>query len=58
MNGNEELIFIGNHNLRNPMINKAINSAALRVTGYDNEVEVCDHGFRAMACNSFIEPRL
>lgn len=40
MNGNEELIFIDNYNPRNRMINRNLNSAALRVTSYDDGVEI------------------
>ena len=28
---------------------------ALRLMGYDTKVDVCGHGFRAMACSSLIE---
>lgn len=31
---------------------------SLRVMGYDTQVEVCGHGFRAMACSSLIESGL
>ena len=31
---------------------------ALRVMGYDTQVEVCGHGFRTMACSSLIESGL
>jgi hypothetical protein len=28
---------------------------ALRLMGYNTKVDVCGHGFRAMACSSLIE---
>jgi hypothetical protein len=31
---------------------------ALRLMGYDTKVDVCGHGFRAMACSSLIESGL
>lgn len=40
MNGNEELIFVDNYNPRNPMINRALNGASLRVTSYDDGIEI------------------
>ncbi|EPK7484762.1 tyrosine-type recombinase/integrase [Proteus mirabilis] len=55
--GNHELIFIGDHNPRKPMSENTVNNA-LRVMGYDTKTEVCGHGFRTMACSSFIESGL
>ncbi|WP_368903652.1 tyrosine-type recombinase/integrase [Providencia sp. 2.29] len=52
--GNNELIFIGDHNPRKPMSENTVNNA-LRVMGYDTKTEVCGHGFRTMACSSLIE---
>ncbi|EMX2272719.1 tyrosine-type recombinase/integrase [Yersinia enterocolitica] len=57
MNGNRELIFIGDHDPRKPMSENTVNKA-LRVMGYDTKVEVCGHGFRTMACSSLIESGL
>lgn len=54
MNGNRELIFVGDHNPRKPMSENTVNKA-LRVMGYDTKTEVCGHGFRTMACSSLIE---
>ncbi len=31
---------------------------ALRVMGYNTKTEVCEHGFRTMACSSLIESGL
>lgn len=57
MNGNRELIFIGDHDLRQPMSEYTVNKA-LRVMGYDTKIEVCGYGFRTMACSSLIESGL
>jgi Integrase len=54
LNGNRDLIFVGDHNPRKPMSENTVNNA-LRVMGYDTKVEVCGHGFRTMACSSLIE---
>ncbi|ENH6102012.1 tyrosine-type recombinase/integrase [Yersinia enterocolitica] len=54
LNGNRDLIFVGDHNPRKPMSENTVNKA-LRVMGYDTKVEVCGHGFRTMACSSLIE---
>lgn len=53
MNGNRELIFIGDHDPRKPMSENTMNKA-LRVIGYDMKT----HGFRTMACSSLIESGL
>lgn len=57
MNGNRELIFVGDHDPRKPMSENTVNKA-LRVMGFDTKVEVCGHGFRTMACSSLIESGL
>ncbi len=57
MNGNRELIFVGDHDPLKPMSENTFNKA-LRVTGYDTKTEVCGHGFRTMACSSLIEKGL
>ena len=57
MNGNRELIFVGDHDPRKPMSENTVNKA-LRVMGYDTKVEVCGHGYRTMACSSLIESGL
>lgn len=54
LNGNRNLIFVGDHDPRKPMSENTVNNA-LRVMGYDTKVEVCGHGFRTMACSSLIE---
>lgn len=55
--GDDELIFIGDHDPRKPMSENTVNKA-LRVMGYDTKTEVCGHGFRTMACSSLIESGL
>ncbi|EMP4184254.1 integrase arm-type DNA-binding domain-containing protein [Proteus mirabilis] len=55
--GNNELIFIGDHNPRKPMSENTVNNA-LRVMGYDTKTEICGHGFRTMACSSLVESGL
>ncbi|MDN6934430.1 tyrosine-type recombinase/integrase, partial [Klebsiella pneumoniae] len=57
MNGNRELIFVGDHDPRKPMSENTVNKA-LRVMGYDTKTEVCGHGFWTMACSSLIESGL
>lgn len=57
MNGNRELIFIGDHDPRKPMSKNTVNKS-LRVMGYDTKVKVFGHGFRTMACSSLIESGL
>ena len=57
LNGNRDLIFVGDHDPRKSMSENTVNNA-LRVMGYDTKVEVCGHGFRTMACSSLIESGL
>lgn len=57
MSGEHELIFTGDHNPWKPMSENTVNNA-LRLMGYDTKVDVCGHGFRAMACSSLIESGL
>ncbi|MGQ4888170.1 tyrosine-type recombinase/integrase [Klebsiella pneumoniae] len=54
ISGECDLVFIGDHDLRKPMSENTVNKA-LRSMGYDTTVEVCGHGFRAMACSALIE---
>jgi len=54
LNGNRDLIFVGDHDPRKPMSENTVNNA-FRVMGYDTKVEICGHGFRTMACSSLIE---
>ncbi len=54
ISGEHELIFTGDHNPWKPMSENTVNNA-LRLMGYDTKVDVCGHGFRAMACSSLIE---
>ncbi|MFO5736446.1 tyrosine-type recombinase/integrase, partial [Klebsiella pneumoniae] len=49
-----DLVFIDDHVSRKPMSENTVNKA-LRSMGYDTTVEVCGHGFRAMACSALIE---
>lgn len=56
ISGECELVFIGDHDFRKPMwSDHAPVNKALRSMGYDTTVEVCGHGFRAMACSALIE---
>lgn len=57
ISGGYELIFTGDHNPWKPMSENTVNNA-LRLMGYDTKVDVCGHGFRAMACSSLIESGL
>ncbi|HIE9149366.1 TPA: tyrosine-type recombinase/integrase [Klebsiella variicola subsp. variicola] len=57
LSGDRDFVFIGDHDHRKPMSENTVNKA-LRVMGYDTKVEVCGHGFRAMACSSLIESGL
>ncbi|QGP82167.1 tyrosine-type recombinase/integrase [Leclercia adecarboxylata] len=57
LSGNRELIFVGDHDSRKPISENTVNKA-LRVMGYDTKVEVCGHGFRAMACSTLVESGL
>ncbi|MCS3604479.1 integrase [Buttiauxella sp. BIGb0471] len=54
ISGDHNLIFIGDHNPEKPMSENTVNTA-LRGMGYDTKIEVCGHGFRAMACSALIE---
>ncbi len=54
ISGECDLVFIGDHDFRKPMSENTLNKA-LRAMGYDTTVEVCGHGFRAMACSALIE---
>lgn len=57
ISGGHELIFTGDHNPWKPMSENTVNNA-LRLMGYDTKVDICGHGFRAMACSSLIESGL
>ncbi|EBW9463752.1 integrase, partial [Salmonella enterica subsp. enterica serovar Panama] len=57
ISGEHELVFTGDHNPWKPMSENTVNNA-LRLMGYDTKVDVCGHGFRAMACSSLIESGL
>lgn len=52
--GRFDLIFAGDHAHWKPMSENTVNKS-LRRMGYDTKVDVCGHGFRAMACSSLIE---
>ncbi|EPA0526332.1 tyrosine-type recombinase/integrase [Escherichia coli] len=54
ISGECDLVFIGDHDFRKPMSENTVNKA-LRSMGYDTTVDVCGHGFRAMACSALIE---
>ncbi|ECE2931938.1 TPA: integrase arm-type DNA-binding domain-containing protein [Salmonella enterica] len=57
ISGEHELVFTGDHNPWKPMSENTVNNA-LRLMGYDTKIDVCGHGFRAMACSSLIESGL
>ncbi|ELY6225267.1 tyrosine-type recombinase/integrase [Cronobacter muytjensii] len=57
ISGAHEPVFIGDHDFRKPMSENTVNKA-LRSMGYDTTVEVCGHGFRAMACSALIQSGL
>lgn len=57
ISGDHALVFTGDHNPWKPMSENTVNNA-LRLMGYDTKVDVCGHGFRAMACSSLIESGL
>jgi len=54
LSGERDFVFVGDHNPCKLMIENTANKA-LRVMGYDTKVDICGHGFRAMACSSLIE---
>ncbi len=57
LTGRFELIFPGDHAHWKPISENTVN-AALRRLGYDTKVDVCGHGFRAMACSALMESGL
>ncbi|WP_145481945.1 tyrosine-type recombinase/integrase [Yersinia rohdei] len=57
ISGEHILVFTGDHNPWKPMSENTVNNA-LRLMEYDTKVDVCGHGFRAMACSSLIESGL
>lgn len=57
LTGRFELVFAGDHHHWKPMSENTVNKA-LRRMGYDTKVDVCGHGFRAMACSALVESGL
>jgi len=57
LTGRLDLVFAGDHHHWKPMSENTVNKA-LRRMGYDTKVDVCGHGFRAMACSALIESGL
>jgi len=55
--GKFELVFAGDAKPWKPMSENTVN-AALRTMGYDTKVDICGHGFRAMACSALVESGL
>jgi integrase len=55
--GKFDLVFAGDAKPWKPMSENTVN-AALRTMGYDTKVDICGHGFRAMACSVLIESGL
>lgn len=54
MNGNKELICVGEHDPRKLMSEKSVNKV-MRVMVHDRITEVCEYGFSTMACSSLIK---
>lgn len=54
---NFELVLAGNAKPWKLMPENTVNTA-LRTTGYDTKVDICGHGFRAMACSALVESGL
>jgi integrase len=54
LTGRFDLVFAGDHDASKPISENTVN-AALRRLGYDTRVDVCGHGFRAMACSALLE---
>lgn len=57
ISGHLELVFPGDHNPYKPMSENTINRA-LRLMGYDTKLDICGHGFRAIACSALVESEL
>lgn len=57
ISGKYELIFPGDSNPYKPMSENTVNKS-LRNMGYDTQVDICLHGFRAMACSALTESGL
>ena len=57
LTGRFDLVFAGDHHHWKPMSDGTVNKA-LRRMGYDTKVDVCGHGFRAMACSALVESGL
>ncbi len=55
--GKFDLVFAGDAKPWKPMSENTVN-AALRTMGYDTKVDICGHGFRAMACSALVESGL
>jgi integrase len=55
--GKFDLVFAEDPKPWKPMSENTVN-AALRTMGYDSKVDICGHGFRAMACSALIESGL
>jgi len=45
LSGDNELLFLGDHDPKKVMSENTVNNA-LRAMGYDTKTEVCGHGFR------------
>lgn len=54
LTGHLDLVFAGDHYHWRPMSENTVNKS-LRRMGYDTKVDICGHGFRAMACSALIE---
>lgn len=57
ISGHLEIVFPGDYSPYKPMCENTVNKA-LQLMGYDTKVDVCGHGFRAMACSALMESGL
>lgn len=57
LTGGLNLLFPGDHHSWKPISENTVNKS-LRRMGYDTKVDVCGHGFRAMACTALVESGL
>ena len=57
LTGRFDLVFAGDHHHWKPMSENTVNKA-LRRMGYNTKIDVCGHGFRAMACSALVESGL
>jgi len=54
MNGNQELIFVGEYDPRKLMSENSVNKI-LRVMFHDTITELCGYGFSTMTCSALVK---